>query len=210
MSRALVGSSGWAYPSWRPGFYPAGARPDDFLRLYAERLPAVELNATGYRLPAAAQFARWADQVPAGFRFAVKAPRFALQRPEPLFERVAALGDRLGCVRVVLERAPADESVERLLDAAGGTRVALDVRDPSWAVDGLPRTAVRVGDLGAAGGWAYLRYREPPYTDAALARIAAEIRGLLARGAEAFAFFRHEREPTAAAAALRVLVLLEP
>ncbi len=208
MSRALVGTSGWAYPSWRPGFYPVGARPEEFLRLYAGRLPAVELNATGYRLPAASQFARWAEQVPPGFRFAVKAPRFALERPEPLIERAAALGERLGCVRVVLERAPADESVERLLEAAGDVRVALDVRDPSWAPTGLPATAARVGDLEATGGWAYVRYRDPPYDDAALARIAAEIRALVERGVETFAFFRHEREPTAPAAALRVLELL--
>ncbi len=42
MSRRLVGASGWSYASWRPGFYPAGTPPEDFLHLAAGRLPAVE------------------------------------------------------------------------------------------------------------------------------------------------------------------------
>ena len=54
---AHVGSSGFSYPSWRPGFYPADARPEDFLALYASRLPSVELNVTGYRLPSEESFA---------------------------------------------------------------------------------------------------------------------------------------------------------
>ena len=47
VDRVSVGTSGWSYPSWRPGFYPAGARTEEFLALYAARLPAVELNASG-------------------------------------------------------------------------------------------------------------------------------------------------------------------
>src|SRR5207248_9915131 len=47
--RAHVGTSGFSYASWKPDFYPAGAKAKDFLRLYAERLPSVELNATFYR-----------------------------------------------------------------------------------------------------------------------------------------------------------------
>ena len=47
-----VGASGWSYRSWRPGFYAAGTKPNEFLGHYAERLPSVELNSTGYRIPA--------------------------------------------------------------------------------------------------------------------------------------------------------------
>src|SRR5215211_7716194 len=72
---AYVGTGGFSYPSWRPGFYPPDANPRDFLRLYAERLPSVELNTVFYRLPAEDQFARWAAQTPPGFRFAVKMTR---------------------------------------------------------------------------------------------------------------------------------------
>ncbi len=46
-----VGTSGFSYTSWRGGFYPADARPRDFLRLYAEHLPSVELNTSFYDLP---------------------------------------------------------------------------------------------------------------------------------------------------------------
>ena len=58
LSGAYVGTSGWSYPSWRPDFYPGGTRPEDFLRHYAERFATVELNTTGYRLPAEGQFER--------------------------------------------------------------------------------------------------------------------------------------------------------
>src|SRR5215216_506731 len=67
-----VGTSGWSYPSWKPGFYPPEAKPAEFLAYYAERLPSVELNTTGYRLPAELQFERWAAATPPGFRFAPK------------------------------------------------------------------------------------------------------------------------------------------
>jgi uncharacterized protein YecE (DUF72 family) len=47
LPRISVGTSGWSYPSWRPGFYPAGLDPSGFLAFYAERFPTVELNTTG-------------------------------------------------------------------------------------------------------------------------------------------------------------------
>ena len=69
--------------SWRPGFYPAEVKPPDFLRHYSERLPSVELNTTGYRLPAEDQFRRWAEQVSEGFRFSVKFARHRLGAAGP-------------------------------------------------------------------------------------------------------------------------------
>ena len=207
--RPAVGSSGWSYPSWRPGFYAAGSRTDELLRLYAERLPAVELNASGYRLPSAEQLARWAAQVPDGFRFAVKAPRLVLSRPEVVAERVRALGDRLGCVRVVLESRRDDVLLDRLQTAFAGTRLALDPRDESWTAADLAPGVVRVDDWDATGGWHYLRFREPPYDEGALAAIASRLAPLVENGADVFAFFRHEDEPTAPLAALRLLELLD-
>src|SRR5919204_514096 len=87
-----VGTSGWSYPSWKPGFYPAGTDARDFLRFYAEHFPTVELNTTGYRLPAEEQFRRWAEQTPPEFRFA---PKLAGNRPSLLADfgaRVRELG----------------------------------------------------------------------------------------------------------------------
>lgn len=203
MASAWLGSSGWSYPSWRPGFYPAGLAPEDFLSFYAQRLPSVELNATGYRLPSEAQFARWAAQVPAGFRFAVKLPPRALRSLGTFEERVRLLGERLGPVRVVVET-PRDEGLLALLLGSTDLRLALDLRDESWdGVDVAP--AVRVNDWAADAPYRYLRFREPPYTEDDLGGIAARMRQLLAAGVEVFAYFRHEDAPTAVAYAEHVL-----
>jgi uncharacterized protein YecE (DUF72 family) len=205
---AQVGTSGFSYPSWRPGFYPAEARPEEFLALYAGRLPSVELNVTGYRLPAEEQFDRWARTVPDGFTFAVKVPRSALRRFDVFEERVRLLGDRLGPVRLVVDTPRDDGMLALLLGSLGDAlRLALDLRDPSWAgVDVTP--AVRVGDWDAPAGWRYLRFREPPWSETELEAIAARVRPLLAAGVEVFAYFRHEDEPRAPAAAERLLALL--
>jgi hypothetical protein len=105
-----IGTSGWSYPTWRPAFYPAGMDPKEFLSFYAQRFDTVELNTTGYRLPAEEQFQRWAAQTPDGFTFAVKMPLTRLDRVGTFVERVEALGDRLGPVRIVVE-APRDEGL---------------------------------------------------------------------------------------------------
>ena len=209
----LVGTSGWSYPSWRPGFYPAGSTPETFLGLNAARFKAVELNSTGYRLPSHEQFAHWAAQVPDGFRFAVKMPPQALRQLDSLQERVRSLGSALGCVRVVVD-SPRDSGLLALLlgSADPAIRFALDLRDPSW--DGVePQLAeagaVRVGDWNAAGDWRYVRFREPPYDEGALVAAADRIRPLVAAGVDVFAFFRHEDEPTAPRYALRLLELLD-
>src|SRR5436190_17299524 len=100
--RLYVGTSGWAYPSWKPGFYQAGTASGDFLRFYAERFPTVELNTTGYRLPAEEQFSRWAEQTPPGFRFAPKMNGHRRVDVATYSERVSRLGDRLGPIRVLV------------------------------------------------------------------------------------------------------------
>jgi len=212
VSRVLLGTSGWSYPTWRPGFYPPDADPSEFLHLYARRFDTVELNSTGYRLPSEEQFASWAAQVPHGFRFAVKAPRGTLRRLDAVQERVRALGESLGCLRLVVAAPRDDGLLELLLGSADpAIRWALDLRDDSW--DGVESRlaaagAVRVGDESGLAGWAYLRFRDPPYDEAALAMLASRIRPL-AEGAEVFAFFRHEDAPSAPGYAERLRELLE-
>jgi uncharacterized protein YecE (DUF72 family) len=209
LSRALVGTSGWSYPSWRPGFYPPGTAPEELLAFYAGVLPAVELNATKYRLPSEEQFARWAASVPEGFRFAVKAPPRVEGRLDTFQSRVLALGERLGCVRLVVEAPRDDGLLELLLGSADpAVRWALDLRDPSW--DGVEERlagagAVRVGDESGAAGWAYLRFRELTYAQDELDAIAARLARLTRRGVDTFAFFRHGDEPDAPRAAEHVL-----
>ena len=136
-----VGTSGWSYPSWKPGFYPAGTDAKEFLRFYAERFATVELNTTGYRIPGEEQFARWAEQTPPGFRFA---PKLAGNRPRMLAEfgpRVRALGDRLGPIRVQLISARDEGMIELILGSLDpDLLLAFDLSHPSW--DGIePRLA---------------------------------------------------------------------
>jgi len=209
VNRVSVGTSGWSYPTWRPGFYPAGLDPKEFLGFYAARFPTVELNTTGYRLPAEDQFRRWAAQAPDGFEFAPKLPGHRLHGLDEFAARVRLLGDRLGPVRVSMKNARDDGVLELMLGSLDPSlRIAFDLEHPSW--EGVEERladagAVRVNDLDHAAPFRYLRLREPPYDEAALAGLAARIRPL---AEPAYVYFRHEDEPTAPAYADRLLELL--
>jgi uncharacterized protein YecE (DUF72 family) len=206
--RLYVGSSGFSYPTWKPGFYPAGTPQREFLRFYADRLDTVELNTTGYRLPEAEQFRRWADETPNGFRFAVKMPH--PNRLGAFTERVRALGERLGPVRIVVQQAREDAALARLLDSLDPTlEWALDFRHESWAGAETGRAAV-VNALDGEAGFRYVRLREPPYDEAAIAAWADRLRPVLASGTDVYAYFKHEDDPTAPAYAARLLELVRP
>ena len=201
-----VGTSGWSYPTWRPDFYPSGLRNEEFLGFYAGRFPSVELNTTGYRLPSEEQFSRWAEQTGSGFRFAPKLPQRFVRSLATFEERVRRLGERLGPVRVVLE-SPRDDGLLTLLLGSTELQLALDCRHESWLdVDVAP--AVHVNDWDAAAPFRYLRFREPPYDDAALRELAGRIRPLVDRGIEVYAYFRHEDEPSATRSAGRLQELV--
>jgi len=208
-----VGTSGWGYPSWQPAFYPADLDRSEFLTFYAAHLDTVELNATKYRLPSEEQFGSWAAQVPDGFRFAVKAPDGIERRLSTFEERVRCLGDRVGCVRVVVERPRDDGFLELLLGSVDpAIRYALDLRDPSWdGVEPLLTEAgmVRVDDRTGDAGWAYVRFRELVYSDVELGEIAAELEALGRSGTDVLAYFRHGDAPDAPRAALEVRLLAD-
>jgi uncharacterized protein YecE (DUF72 family) len=202
--KVRVGTSGWSYPSWRPDFYPAGSDPVGFLAFYAGRFPTVELNTTGYRLPAEDQFRRWAEQVPDGFEFAPKLPGHRLRGLDEFATRARALGDRLGPVRVSLKNARDDGVLELLLGSLDpGLRLAFDLEHPSWAgiEERLAQAgAVRVNDLDQPAPFRYLRRREPPDAEfAARIRAAAE---------PVYVYFRHDEAPTAPAYAAQLRELL--
>ena len=156
--RLLVGTSGFAYPDWVPRFYPAGTRAAGFLRAYAERLPALELNATFRRRPTASAIAGWVRATPPDFRFATKAQRgsaFRALSGEPaesiawLTEPLGLFGERLGAVlfRVPAEirrdgpwvdrnPAVADARLGAFLDAwPAAIPLVVELQDPTWHVD---------------------------------------------------------------------------
>ena len=74
-ARLFSGTSGWAYPTWKPGFYPDGTSAKKFLNVYASQLNSVEVNYTFTKLPTATQLEGWLAQVPDDFRFSFKAPQ---------------------------------------------------------------------------------------------------------------------------------------
>lgn len=208
---AYVGTSGWSYPSWRPDFYPAGTKPEEFLRYYSERFPTVELNTTGYRLPREELFERWAHQTPSGFKFAPKMNAYRNLNVATFEERVSLLGDRLGPIRAVVTWARDEGLLELILGSVDPEmRLGFDFRHDSW--DGieadLPPNAVRVGSLEGAAPFRYIRFRDPPYEDVELEESAARLRPLIADGVELYCYFRHEDEPTAARYAARLIELL--
>jgi len=134
-----------------------------------------------------------------GFRFA---PKLALRRLDRLtvsLERLAALGDRLGPLRLVIE-SPRDEGLLTYVlgSVDPAVELAFDLRHESWdGVEGL----VRVNDLEAEP-FRYVRLREPPYADGDLAALAETLRP------PAYVYFRHEEAPTAPAYAERLRGLL--
>ena len=77
MATLYAGTSGFAYPAWKPGFYPAKTPANQFLKHYAARLNSVEINYTFRRLPSASTLANWVEQTPAGFVFAGSGKRDA-------------------------------------------------------------------------------------------------------------------------------------
>lgn len=214
LTGSYVGTSGFSYASWRPGFYPEGTSERGFLAFYAERLPSVEVNSTFYNLPSEATVERWAAATPPGFRFALKMNRSVslAGRLEllPAFEqRARLLGERLGAIRVPLDR-PRDEGfLGLLLDSLDSELpYALDLRHPSWeGAETLlaDRGVARVGDLEGPAPFRYVRLREPPYDDAELAGWAEHIHPALAAGEDVYCYLRHEDEPTAPRYATRLL-----
>jgi uncharacterized protein YecE (DUF72 family) len=208
---AYVGTSGWSYPTWRDGFYPEKARPADFLRLYSERLPSVELNTSAYQLPSEERFSSWAEQVSTDFSFAVRMPRLithgsSLGLAGTFCERVRLLGEKLGPLLVVLDR-PRDDGFLMLLLGSLDPELeyAFDFRHDSWAGADVP---VRVNSLEGEAPFRYLRLREPPYEEAALAAWAQRLRPLLDEGVRVYCYFKHEDEPTGPLYAERLLELL--
>lgn len=216
----FVGTSGYSYKEWKGSFYPEDLSAKKMLSYYGERLGAVEINNTFYRLPKSHVLESWADQVPEGFRFSIKASRrithFTRLKQESrdpteyLLETLGALGARLG---VVLFQLPPNlkVDVDRLsgfLDILPeGTPGAFEFRHDSWKTDevyDLLRTRSMAWvcadtddtdedeSIVETAPWGYLRLRRPGYDDADLRRWAERVGATDWK--RAFVFFKHEDE----------------
>ena len=139
-----IGCSGWQYAHWRGDFYPAELPQARWFGHYALTFDTVEINNSFYRLPDAGTFAKWREQAPRRFVYAVKASRFLthmkkLKDPEdPLFrffENAKQLGPHLG---PILYQLPPNfglnlERFELFLRALPrGYRHTVEFREPSW------------------------------------------------------------------------------
>ncbi len=199
--RLFVGTSGFSYPEWRGGFYPADLGEDKMLRYYAERLPSVELNNTFYRMPRAELIERWRAEVPEDFCFAVKAPRRIthIARLKNTGEEVAyldrvigTLGARLGPILFQLppflkKDAPLLEAF--LAELPKSMKPAFEFRHVSWfddetyAILRAAGAALVGGDvdegpsppLVATADFGYLRLRAASYDAEGLAEWSRRI-----------------------------------
>ena len=215
----LVGTSGYAYKEWRGSFYPDKTKERDMLRYYAERFRAVEINNTFYRLPGREMLRRWAEEVPPGFVFVLKASQRITHRQrlsaesretvDYLFEVASTLGERLG--PVLFQTPPfLRKDVGRLRDFLAflppGRPVAFEFRHETWRDEEVygvlrGRNAALVcadteesSEAGApivpTADWGYLRLRRCDYDDAGLAAWGERIRAQTWE--KAYVFFKHE------------------
>lgn len=195
-----VGCAGWSLPRehW-PKFPECGTH----LQRYASQLSAVEINSSFYRPHRSQTYWRWAQSVPATFRFSVKVPKLIthvqrLQGCELLLEeflsQCTALGDALGCLLVQLPPSLAyDESIAAAFFLALRQRyagsVVLEPRHESWVNAQALLVELCIGQVAAdpsrmsgddtPGGWSgiqYWRWHGSPriyYSDYDLSRLEA-------------------------------------
>ncbi len=159
VTRILAGTCGFSYRAWRGRFYALELPASEMLASYGRRLPTVEIDSTFYRPPAPTTLASWYLQTPAGFCFALKAPREITHERRlagvatlvrSFYESAAELEEKLGPVLFqlppTLERdLPLLRDLLSLVPRGG--RTALEFRHPSWRDDAV-LAAMR--DAGAA------------------------------------------------------------
>ena len=212
----LTGTSGFSYKEWKGSFYPEKLAAREMLSYYAGRLAAVEINNTFYRMPKAELLAGWREQVPPGFRFAIKASQRITHRArlvdcqdsvDYLWQVCGALGEQLGPLLFQLppnlkKDAPRLEAFLGCLP--DGCRAAFEFRHPSW-FDGEVVALLRAAGAALVAAdidpeqpplvaettdWGYLRLRREEYTPEELEAWAERLRTTAWK--QAFVFFKHE------------------
>ncbi len=183
MAHLYVGTSGWAYPTWKPAFYPEKLAQKKFLNFYASKLNAVEVNYTFRQLVKETTVQNWIAETPEHFRFTIKAHQ--------VLTHIKRLKN-------------AEEFLQRFL----GTLAAFEFRHESWLVDAtwdtlrernialcVAETEERDTPDVVIADFAYYRYRKPSYSTEERQAMVARIREHLAAGRDVFAYFKHEETP---------------
>ena len=232
----LVGTSGYNYPEWKGSFYPSDLPTAKMLPYYATKFLTVEINYSFYRMPTSKIVAGWAAQVPAEFRFTLKAPKRithdkrlrAAEVADALqaFVSVAGeLGPRLGALLFQLppnfkKDLPLLNEFLSLLPPK--VTAAFEFRNDSWLSDDtyealrarnialcIADSETRETPAMTTAEYAYFRLRDEGYQDADIARWTESVKELGAKCSDVFVYFKHEDEGKGAAFGQRMIEILE-
>jgi uncharacterized protein YecE (DUF72 family) len=237
VAQLYAGTSGWAYPSWKPDFYPAKLAQAKFLEYYATKLNAVEVNFTFRQLLKDTTAEKWIEATPAGFRLSIKAhqvithikrlkgvedfiPRFlgtieAIARAEKLGPLLFQLPPNMKVDATLLQ--------EFLTVLPRAVASAFEFRHASWFTDEIfailkngnralciAETEERTTPDVVTADFCYYRYRKPTYTPEERRAMVDRIREHLGQGRNVFAYFKHEETPEGAISAVKILKEVNP
>ena len=232
MAQFFAGTSGWAYPSWKPDFYPAKLAQAKFLGYYATQLNTVEVNFTFRQLVKEATVQKWIEGTPPGFRFGIKAHQVIthikrLKMTDEFLPRFLATVEPLareGKMGPVLFQLPPNMKVDLgvleafLATLPRGVAAAFEFRHESWFNDSVfemlkkhnralcvAETEERTTPDVVTGEFGYYRFRKPEYSAEERASMVKRMRELLAEGRDVYAYFKHEETPQGAAYAVELL-----
>lgn len=232
MAQLFAGTSGWAYPSWKPDFYPQKLAQKKFLNHYATQLNAVEVNFTFRQLVKETTLQNWLAETPAGFRFTIKAHQVIthikrLKGTEDFVPRFLATIEPLASVSKlgpVLFQLPPNLKVD--LEVLRGflailpkrLQAAFEFRHTSWFSDetyGALRehnAALCVAETEdittpevTTADFNYYRFRKPNYPPDERKAMVERIEQHLGAGRDVFAYFKHEDTPEGAIYARELL-----
>ena len=225
MAQLYAGTSGFAYPAWKPAFYPEKLPAKKFLEHYSRRLNAVEINYTFRRLAALSTLTAWVEATLPGFFFAPKANmrithiqklKDAAASTELFLKSIDPLRSarRLGPILFQLPptlRSDLPLLSEFLAQLPDDLRYTFEFRHVSWL--GEPTYKVLADHkiaLCAAesekletpevvtADFIYYRLRKPEYSPEDRTQIKAAAQRMLADGKDVFLFFKHEDTPEGA------------
>jgi len=224
MPNLYAGTSGFAYASWKPQFYPEKLPSKKFLSYYSQRLNAVEVNYTFRRLPSASTLENWVAETRPGFVFPLKAhmriTHILRLKPSDFTEVFFRAIDPLRTARrlgpVLFQLPPALKRDDGLLAEFLATlprdiRCAFEFRHASWLAKEVYvllekyRIALCLAESErlvvpevVTADFVYSRLRLPEYSPEDRKEIAARVEELLASRHDVFVFFKHEETPAGA------------
>jgi uncharacterized protein YecE (DUF72 family) len=232
MAQLFVGTSGWAYPGWKPAFYPEKLAAAKFLTYYSSRLNTVEVNLTFRQLLKDTTAEKWIAQTPDSFRFAIKAHQVIthikrLKNAEDFLLRFLGTLEPLAGARklgpVLFQLPPNLKADPGLLESFLATLpravpVAFEFRHESWFADDIftclkhhgralcvAETEERVTPDAVTADFCYYRYRKPEYSLEERRSMIARVHEHLNAGRDVYAYFKHEETPRGALYAVDLL-----